>query len=196
MPRGLYVLADDGVLDHAIALLHSIRAHDEETPIAFIPAGGPDDRVCRIAPDASAVSIFDDEASLDWIEREIVRPFPAGALRAPARLRQLACWLGPFEEFLVLDADTVVFEPIADVLDWLSAVDFVCYDDAQRGPARVFSAEGRRRRALGEKQLGDAFRLGLWGSRREAPRELHPSLPSAPARLTHRLWRSFKRGLR
>ena len=33
--------------------------------------------------------------------------------RRPDNFRKQACWFGPFDEFLYLDADTVVFERIA-----------------------------------------------------------------------------------
>jgi hypothetical protein len=66
MTRGIYIIANDKVTDHAIALLNSIRLHDKETPIVMIPY---DDNYHGIADTLNqhyGVTTYED---LDFIDR-------------------------------------------------------------------------------------------------------------------------------
>ena len=109
MSRGIYVLANDRVREHAIALLASLRAHDPEVPVVLIPYDDAHHEVTRVAAARFDVRVWEDDATLGWIDAELHRVFGAGFFRRPGNFRKQACWFGPFEDFLYLDADTDQF---------------------------------------------------------------------------------------
>ena len=167
MSRGIYFLANDRVREHAIALLASLRAHDPEVPVVLIPYDDAHHEVTRVAAARFDVRVWEDDATLGWIDAELHRVFGAGFFRRPGNFRKQACWFGPFEEFLYLDADIVVFEPIVRLLDELARAEFVCCDDQHEGGLRhVFTREVLRSGDLPRRALRDVFNGGLFGARR------------------------------
>ena len=63
-------------------------------------------------------------------------------------MRKLVQWFGPLDEFLYIDTDIVVFEPIVNILDYLLTSDFICcdYHHSGRGLADIFSPLVREQR--------------------------------------------------
>lgn len=165
--RGIYFMANDRVAEHAIALVNSIRAFDGSTPIAMIPYDDEHAEVSSLMRREYSIETFADTATLRWIDEELDRCFGGGFFRRPRNFRKQACWFGPFEEFLYLDADIVVFEPIASVLDALADADFVCCDDQHCGGLTHVFRESIRAR-FGDAELRGIFNGGLWGARRGA----------------------------
>lgn len=167
MTRGIYLLADDRVVDHAIALAASLRARDAETPVVLIPYTERYAAVAEILARHFDVRLYEDLELVERIPRMARRAFGEGFLRRPDNLRKQACWFGPFDEFLYLDADIVVFERIVRLLDHLAEHDFVCCDDQHEGGLRhVFSERIVHEAVFTPEQLGHVFNGGLWGSRR------------------------------
>lgn len=167
MTRGIYFMANDRVAEHAIALVNSIRAFDRSTPIVMIPYDDEQAEVSRLMRSHYAIETFADAAALRWIDEELDRCFGAGFFRRPRNFRKQACWLGAFDEFLYLDADIVVFEPIAALLDALAGADFVCCDDQHCGGLTHVFREPIRSR-FSSAELAQIFNGGLWGARAAA----------------------------
>jgi hypothetical protein len=167
--RGVYVLANDRVLDHAIALLASFRARDPLTPVVLIPYGEPAGRAAAVLGERFAVAPFPEPAALEAVDREVARIFGPAFFRRPRNFRKQAAWFGPFERFLYLDADIVAFGRVAEVLDELDTCDFVCCDDQHEGGLRhVFTPAILADRVLGADVAGAVFNGGFWGARRAA----------------------------
>ena len=167
MTRGIYVLANDRVADHALALLASIRAYDSETPVVLIPYDEHSTRVADLLRQHFRVQTFADAALLERLDAAVRRIFGATFFRRPQNFRKQACWFGPFDEFLYLDADIVVFERIIAVLDALRGADFVCCDDQHVGGlVHVFTPRIVDAGLLEPAVLGDVFNAGLWGARK------------------------------
>lgn len=192
MKRGIYFMANDRVIEHAIALVNSIRAYDRSTAIVLIPYDAEHAAVSRLMNEQYGIETFENQDVLAWIDDQLDHCFGAGFFRRPGNFRKQACWFGPFEEFLYLDADIVVFEPIVNLLDHLDRVDFVCCDDQHCGGlAHVFGEAIRER--LGDEDLRQVFNGGLWGARSGniGERELTATWSEAAR---HPQWFDFSRG--
>jgi len=167
MTRGIYITANDRVTDHAIALLNSIRLHDPDTPIALIPYDDDYDTVAACLNERFGVTVYPD---LDFIERvstQLYAIFGDGFFARPNQFRKQACWFGPFDEFVYIDTDIVVFEAISQAMDYFATYDFICADYQHRqGLANVFTDTVRTEGVFGDLELQDIFNGGFWGSKK------------------------------
>ncbi len=167
MKRGIYITANDQVIDHAIALLNSIRLYDPNVPVVIIPYDNNYQEVAKILSDRFSVTVYPD---LDFIERlsqKLYDIFGAGFFARPNQFRKQACWFGEFDEFLYIDTDIVVFEKIADNLDALQEYDFLCCDYQHSGGIQnVFSQQVIEAGIFTEADLKDIFNGGFWASKK------------------------------
>ncbi len=118
--RGVYFLADDGVVELAIAFLNSFRKHNPSIALCLIPFS---DNIARLKElqGAYGFSIFSNTKVYDWYD-SINLKFHNKPL---GHYRKLAIWEGEFDEFIYIDVDTVVLENIDFVFKMLSDYDFV-----------------------------------------------------------------------
>lgn len=118
--RGAYFLANDSVLDFAIAFLNSFRAHNPDLPLCLVPF---DDKVDGILSLQSQYdfSIFRDDAALRQCDDLSVRlhGFVVG------HYRKLALWQGDYDEFVYVDTDTVVLTNLAFVFPLVQTFGFL-----------------------------------------------------------------------
>ncbi|MBW4556162.1 MAG: alpha-1,3-mannosyltransferase family protein [Trichormus sp. ATA11-4-KO1] len=167
MSRGIYIIANDKVMDHAIALLNSIRLHDADTPIIMIPY---DDNYHKIADTLNkyyGVQVYEDLEFIDRLSQNLHQTFGGQFFARPNQFRKQACWFGPFDEFLYIDTDIVVFEKIIDNLNYLATNDFICCDYQHLGGIRnVFSAKVLEEKVFTETEIKDIFNGGFWGSKK------------------------------
>jgi hypothetical protein len=167
MTRGIYFMANDRALDHAIALVNSVRAWDATTPMVMIPYTPPYREAARTLTALPGVALYDDTRRLDRLTRTVRRTFGQGFFPRPDNLRKQLCWFGSFDEFLYVDADIVVFERVVEMLDWLDRADFVCYSDQHLGGLEhVFKPSVLGDGVFDRDQLEDVFNAGFWGGRR------------------------------
>ncbi|MDB9316359.1 Npun_R2821/Npun_R2822 family protein [Nodularia spumigena] len=167
MTRGIYIIANDKVTDQAIALLNSIRLHDADTPIVMIPYDENYHNIADTLNKYYGVTVYED---LDFIERlagKLHETFGGQFFARPNQFRKQACWFGPFDEFLYIDTDIVVFEKISNNLDYLAESDFI-YCDYQHlgGIKNVFSPQVLRDKVFTETEVKDIFNGGFWGSKK------------------------------
>jgi hypothetical protein len=167
MSRGIYIIANDRVTEQAIALLNSIRAYDHQTPIVMIPYDNHYQAIAQRLEEAYGVKVYED---LDFIERLSIRlqqTFGEKFFARPNQFRKQACWFGPFDEFLYIDTDIVVFEKIIDNLNYFSDYDFICCDYQHAGGiTNVFSDKVLKDRVFSETELQDMFNGGFWASKK------------------------------
>lgn len=168
MSRGVYIVANDRVFDQAIALLSSLRLHDPTTPIIMIPFNEDYQKTWEVLSSSFNVELFPDLKLVDQLTQDIGNIFPRDFLKLPNKMRKLAAWFGPLDEFVYIDTDIVWFEPITETLDYLEQTDFVCCDfhHKGRGLADVFAPIVREQSIFTEAQLQDVFNSGFWGSRK------------------------------
>ncbi len=170
MNRGIYIVANDRVIDNAITLLNSIRCYDQEVPVYLIPFNDDYQKVADTLATLHKVQVFPDLEFVDEFTKRIGEIFPRDFLALPNKMRKLAVWFGPLDEFIYIDTDIVVFEKIADNLEKLAEVDFFCcdYHHANDKLRNIFSQEVKEQQIFTDKQLEDVFNSGFWASRKKA----------------------------
>lgn len=167
MKRGIYIIANDRVIDNAIALLNSIRLYDEETPVVLIPY---DDNyraiASRLAQDYG-VTLYPDLEFIERLSQQLYDIFGQNFFARPNQFRKQACWFGEFDEFLYIDTDIVVFEKIIDNLNYLQKNDFLCCDyQHTAGISNVFTPQVIEAGVFSEDDLQDLFNGGFWASKK------------------------------
>ena len=168
MNRGIYIVANDKVIESAIALVKSIRLYNCQVPIFLIPF---DDNYHQVAAALSSlhdVRLFPNLEFVQQFTREIGQMFDRDFLALPNKMRKLAVWFGPLDEFLYIDTDIIVFEDIAANLDKLSEVDFFCcdYHYLSEKLRNVFSSVVKEEHIFTDSELQDVFNSGFWASRK------------------------------
>ncbi|BAY07388.1 Npun_R2821/Npun_R2822 family protein [Calothrix sp. NIES-2098] len=170
MSRGIYIVANDKVMDNAIALLNSIRYYDREVLVYLIPFNENYHKVAEQLSTLHNVQIFPDLELIEKFTKRIGEIFDRDFLALPNKMRKLVAWFGPLDEFIYIDTDIVVFEKIADNLDKLSEVDFFCcdYHHANDKLRNIFSPLVKEQQIFSDNQLEDVFNSGFWASRKGA----------------------------
>jgi hypothetical protein len=164
--KGIYLLANDRVCRLAVTLAGSIRRFDPEVQIIVIPYDERSEEVCELLQRAFGVRRFADDALLAELDRMTTECFPTGSLKNPTRLRKLACWFGPLEEFLYLDCDVVVFDRVLAALDHLQQADFLwCDYQHRRLPDFVFWPSIFQEGILEPRVKSEIFNTGFLASR-------------------------------
>lgn len=167
MKRGIYITANDRVIDQAIALLKSIRAYDAETPVILIPYDEHYQIVAETLENQFGVTVYEDLAFIERLSRRLQQTFGEEFFARPNQFRKQACWFGPFDQFLYIDTDIVVFEKIANVLDYLTDYDFICNDYQHAGGiANVFSPKVIESGVFSPTECQEIFNCGFWGAKK------------------------------
>lgn len=167
MSRGIYITANDRVTEQAIALLNSIRAYDAETPVVLIPYDDNYHEVAKILNESYGVTVYEDLDFIDRLSNKLHQVFGDRFFARPNQFRKQACWFGPFDRFLYIDTDIVVFEKIADSLNYLDDYDFICCDYQHAGGIKnVFSPSVFKEQVFTETDVRDMFNGGFWGSKK------------------------------
>ena len=168
MTRGIYIVANDKVLENAIALLNSIRLYDSDITIYLIPFNDNYHQVANKLGKLHNVKVFPDLELIETFTQKIGEIFDRDFLTLPNKMRKLVVWFGSLDEFIYIDTDIVVFEKIADNLDKLAKVDFFCcdYHHANDQLKNIFSPLVQQQNLFTENQLADVFNSGFWGSRK------------------------------
>ena len=167
MTRGIYLVANDKVIENAITLLKSIRYYDAEVPVCLIPFNEDYHKVAA-ALAKYGVEIFPELQFIDNFTNKIAEIFDRDFLALPNKMRKFVLWFGPFDQFLYIDTDIIVFEKIANVLDYLTNFEFVCcdYHYKNRKLNDVFSLLVLEKAIFSQNQLQDVFNSGFWASKK------------------------------
>lgn len=168
MSRGIYIVANDKVMESAIALLNSIRLYNSQVPIFLIPFDENYQLVTDALSSRHGVQLFPNLEFVEQFTKQIGEIFDRNFLALPNKMRKLAAWFGPLDEFLYIDTDIIVFEDIAANLDKLSEVDFFCcdYHYLSEQLRNVFSPLVKQQQIFTDSQLQDVFNSGFWASRK------------------------------
>ena len=117
MTRGIYIVANDRVQENAIALLNSIRRHNQSVPVVIIPFNEEYHQVFNTLNRLHDVQLFPNLEFLEELTQKVGAIFDRD-LKLPNKMRKLAVWFGPLQDFLYIDTDIIVFEDIAANLDY------------------------------------------------------------------------------
>ncbi|NES87239.1 MAG: methionine synthase, partial [Moorea sp. SIO2B7] len=168
MTRGIYIVANDKVIDNAIALLNSIRYYDPDVPVFLIPFDEQYTNVASILKQRHKVELFPDLYFVDKFTSKVGEIFERDFLALPNKMRKFVQWFGPLDDFLYIDTDIIVFEQIAKVLDYLSKYEFICCDYHYKGKklGDIFSPLVKEQEIFSDEQLEDVFNSGFWASKK------------------------------
>lgn len=167
MNRGIYITANDKVTEQAIALLKSIRLSDPDTPVVLIPYDDNYQAIAKILKDGYGVEIYQDLQFIDRLANQLYQIFGAGFFARPNQFRKQACWFGPFDKFIYIDTDIVVFDKIINTTDYLNDYDFICYDYQHSGGIKnVFSPQVIEDGVFSPTDIQDIFNGGFWGAKK------------------------------
>lgn len=165
--RGIYITANNKFTEQAIALLNSIRHYDPDIPITLIPYDENYQEIATLLAENYGVKVYQDLAFIDRLSQKLYDIFGAGFFARPNQFRKQACWFGEYDEFLYIDTDIVVFEPIAQNLDALQTYDFLCCDYQHRGGiGNVFTPQIFTDGVLAESDRASLFNGGWWAAKK------------------------------
>lgn len=167
MKRGIYIIANDKVTEHAIALLNSIRLLDADTPIVLIPYDNNYHSIANTLSQYYGVQLYEDLDFIDRLSNKLHEVFGSKFFARPNQFRKQACWFGPFDDFLYIDTDIVVFEKIIDNLNYLATYDFICCDYQHLGGiTNVFTPKVLEEKVFTTDEIKDIFNGGFWGAKK------------------------------
>jgi hypothetical protein len=168
MNRGIYIVANDKVLENAIALLNSIRDREPAIPVFLIPFNEQYTKVATILKQKHNVNLFPNLEFVEKFTQKVAEIFDRDFLNNPNKMRKFVQWFGPLDEFIYIDTDIIVFEKVSEVLDYLSQYEFVCcdYHYKKRKLADIFSNVVLEQKIFTESQLEDVFNSGFWASKK------------------------------
>ena len=181
--QGVYFLADDGILDMAIAFLNSFRVYNPTIALCLIPYADNVEQLSSLRQQYD-FTIWRDVATLQWCD-EISRSFHGCVV---GQYRKLAIWEGPFDRFVYIDSDTVVLHSIDFALRYLDRFDFLtAQSDLPSIRCWVWRDSIYATGALTDGQISYAANTGFLASRREClPRaQIQARLPAALALSKH-----------
>ncbi len=183
---GIYTLANDVVYDQVVALINSIEVHlGTEIPICIIPY---DDRLDRVRQEIARrphvfvldaperIERWQDFVSQVWklhptaMETWEKRRGTPGVDRLGAHNRLCAFDTeSPFERFIYLDADMLVFDNFDKVIPYLDRYDFIAYDFQRSNPENIYDLKSPRLNSLFESDSdmrSQVFCSGFFASKR------------------------------
>ena len=122
MNYGIYILANDVVFDHLIALLNSLEVNGaKDIPVCVIPY---DDRLTKVRVEIASrhnLTLFENTDSIIFWEDFATQVWKTHAkaqkvwqakgwkpVQCLEMHRKLCCFDGPFDKFIYFDADTLL----------------------------------------------------------------------------------------
>jgi hypothetical protein len=118
--RGAYFVANDRIIDLTIAFLNSFRKSNPDLPLCLIPFRADTERLMQLA-EKYQFTVYPNQEMLAYCD-QISRLFHP---EVTGHYRKLACWHGPFDEFVYIDVDMVVLKPIDFSFELLNHYEFI-----------------------------------------------------------------------
>ncbi|MGD1865959.1 MAG: Npun_R2821/Npun_R2822 family protein [Phormidesmis sp.] len=180
--KGVYILANDIVLDQLIALINSLEQNvSPELPICVVPYDDNTQQSRQATQAYPQVQWFDDTAILDkWeaLATKIWEAHPTAftewrkrgvmGVNRMGMHRRFCCFDGPFEKFIYLDADILAMNSFDLIFDSLDEHAFVTYDFQYKDLSHVFNVDAPNLTDVFERSRLDTeiFCAGLFASKK------------------------------
>jgi hypothetical protein len=165
--QGVYIVANDRVIEQAIALLNSIRFYDPDIPVVMIPYDDNYQEVARVLGTKHGVTLYQDLNFIQQLSQQLFNIFGEKFFDKPNKLRKQACWFGEFDEFIYIDTDIVVFEPLSKNFQYFEQYDFICCDYQHKSRlTNIFTPKVLEAEIITEADIDDTFNSGFWGSKK------------------------------
>ena len=180
--KGLYILANDIVLDQLIALVNSVEQNVSPTlPICVVPYDDNTQQARQAMQAYPQVQWFDDIAILKKWETFVTKIWEAHptafsewrkrgvmGVNRMGMHRRFCCFDGPFEKFIYLDADILAINSFDVIFDSLDDHAFVTYDYQYKDLSHVFSVDAPNLTDVFERDRlnTEIFCAGLFASKK------------------------------
>jgi hypothetical protein len=142
MTNGIYILANDVVFDHLIALLNSLEVNGAKNiPVCIIPYDDKLDRVRSYISPLHNITLFENSDSIDFWEdfatkvwtshHKAQRVWQAKGWKPVHCLgmhRKFCCFDGYFDKFVYFDCDTLLMDSLDFIYQKLDEFDWVAND--------------------------------------------------------------------
>ncbi|MEG4280179.1 sugar transferase [Microcoleus sp. MON1_C1] len=142
MADGIYILANDVVFDHLVALLNSLEVNGAKNiPVCIIPY---DDNLKKVRSHISLlhnVTLFDNTDSIDFWENFATQAWTShrkaqqvwqakgwGQVHGLGMHRKFCCFDGHFDKFVYFDCDTLLMGSLDYIYQKLDEFDWVAND--------------------------------------------------------------------
>lgn len=159
--RGVYFLANDKIVELAIAFLNSFREHNPTIPLCLIPFDDNVDKILALR-DTYSFTLFNDLKLLHACDA-ISEKFHGKILGA---YRKLVAWEGPFDEFAYIDTDMVVVDNIDFVFENLVHTDiFTSHSNMPELRQWVWKDSIEMRKMLSPEQIAFSANAGFFVSK-------------------------------
>ncbi|MBE9068488.1 sugar transferase [Leptolyngbya cf. ectocarpi LEGE 11479] len=184
MKRGIYTLANDVVYDQLVALLNSIEQNSGHIPVCVIAYNDDIERVTAEVAQRDNVSLLDDATLFKFWEDFSLRVWQthptaikkwkaSGVKTQFYRVGENHRYVSfdpaaPFDEFIYLDADTLVLQPLDFMFERLSQADVVVYDFQFKDLSHIFNVNSDKLEIVfsAERLQRDIFCSGCYASKR------------------------------
>ncbi|MBH8551239.1 sugar transferase [Nostocaceae cyanobacterium CENA357] len=142
--NGICTLGNDYVFDQLVALLNSIDAIlGAETPVCIYPFDEQMQRISKEISQRPNVFIYDNQDVINRWDQFMLEASPASMNRDKYRIygghRRFCAFDGPFDNFIYMDADTLVMNSLDLVFEKLNEYDCVVYDFQFKHPDKVYN---------------------------------------------------------
>jgi hypothetical protein len=182
--NGICTLGNDHVYDQIIALVNSIEAiYGQTMPICIYPYDQRCDRLQAFVQTRPQVQIYNNQASMQVWDQFVRAAWDAHpTARQQWKLteeptqyhrvgthRRFCAFDAPFDQFIYMDADTVLVSSVDYIFDALKQYDFVVYDFQYKDPTHVYDVNSTKLNELffsGRIQT-EIFCSGFYASKRE-----------------------------
>jgi hypothetical protein len=182
--RGVYFLANDFVLDRAIAFLNSFRKFNPSMALCLIPFGDDIEELLALR-DRYGFDIWSGDPALLRACDEISQAYHG---RRAGHYRKLVAWEGEFDQFIYIDTDTVVLRSVEHVFGLLDEAGFVTgYSNVAVSRKWVWRESIAETGRLSREQIEFAAGTGFVASRKECLRfaSVTPRLAAAAELAPH-----------
>lgn len=184
MKNGIYTLANDVVYNQLVALLNSIEVNaGRDVPVCVIAYNDQIEKVKAEVASRPNVTLLDNPdifarweeyshqvwkshptAIKIWQEKGIKKFYRVGENRRYCAFDADSL----FENFIYLDADTLVMQPLDFIFQQLEHQDFVVYDFQYKDPGHIFNLKSEQLLKIFSQQQIDTeiFCSGFYASKR------------------------------
>ena len=142
MKNGIYILGNDVVFDHLVALLNSLEVNGaKDIPVCIIPYDDNLKKVRSYISTLQNVTLFDNSDSIHYWEDFATQVWTSHAkaqktwqakgwkpVQCLEMHRKLCCFDGPFDKFIYFDADTLLMGSLDYIYQKLDECDWVAND--------------------------------------------------------------------
>lgn len=156
--NGICTLANDRVYDQLIALLNSIESlYGQEMPVCIYPYDQQTERIAEAIRQRPQVQLYADAGSIarwDQFVRQVWDAHPTARqcwgnpdptyYHRVGTHRRFCAFDGPFDQFLYMDADTLLLDSVDTIFTELENHDWVVYDFQHRDPSHVYAIDSAK----------------------------------------------------